>query len=62
VDDNEFDGERTNAVSGYWQFYPSEFSKIVAKFERVSPTSFQAFNRFILQATFALGPHRPHPF
>jgi hypothetical protein len=28
----------------------------------VSPTSFQAFNRFILQATFALGPHRPHPF
>jgi hypothetical protein len=62
VDDNEFDGERTNAVSGYWQFYPSEFSKIVAKFERVSPKSFQAFNRFILQATFALGPHRPHPF
>jgi hypothetical protein len=62
VDDNEFDGERTNAVSGYWQFYPSEFSKIAAKFERVSPTSFQAFNRFILQATFALGPHRPHPF
>lgn len=62
VDDSEFLGERTNAVSGYWQFYPSEFSKIVAKFERVSPQSFQAFNRFILQATFALGPHRPHPF
>jgi hypothetical protein len=62
VDDPEFLGERTNAVSGYWQFYPSEFSKIVAKLERVSPKSFQAFNRFILQATFALGPHRPHPF
>lgn len=62
VDDLEFDGERTNAVSGYWQFYPSEFSKIVAKFERVSPKSFEAFNRFILQATFALGPHKPHPF
>ena len=62
VDDPEFLGERTNAVSGYWQFYPSEFSKIVAKFERVSPKSFQAFNRFLLQATFALGPHRPHPF
>ena len=62
VDDIEFDGERTNAVSGYWQFYPSEFSKIVAKLERVSPKSFEAFNRFLLQATFALGPHRPHPF
>ena len=62
VDDIEFDGERTNAVSGYWQFNPSEFSKIVAKFERVSPKNFEAFNRFLLQATFALGPHRPHPF
>jgi hypothetical protein len=62
VDDPEFLGERTNAVSGYWQFYPSEFSKIVAKLERVSPQSFQSFNRFLLQATFALGPHRPHPF
>jgi hypothetical protein len=62
LEDPEFDGERTSAVSGYWQFYPSEFSKIVAKFERVSPRSFEAFNRFILQATFALGPHKPHPF
>jgi hypothetical protein len=62
VDDIEFDGERTNAFSGIWQFYPSEFSKIVAKFERVSPKNFEAFNRFVLQATFALGPHKPHPF
>lgn len=62
VDDIEFDGERTTAFSGLWQFYPSEFSKIVAKFERVSPKSFEAFNRFVVQATFALGPHKPHPF
>ena len=62
LEDPEFDGERTNAISGMWQFFPSEFSKIVAKFERVSPKSFEAFNRFILQATFALGPHKPHPF
>lgn len=62
VDDPEFGGERTNAFSGMWQFYPSEFSKIVAKFERVSPKSYEAFNRFLLQATFALGPHKPHPF
>jgi hypothetical protein len=62
IDDPEFNGERTSAISGYWQFYPSEFSKIVGKFERVSPTGLDAFNRIILQATFALGPHRPHPF
>lgn len=62
VDDPEFDGNRTTAVSGYWQFYPSEFSKIVGKFERVSPTGQPAFNRLVLQATFALGPHKPHPF
>lgn len=62
VDDPESDGSRTTAVSGYWQFYPSEFSKIVGKFERVSPTGQPAFNRLVLQATFALGPHKPHPF
>ena len=62
LDDPEFGGERTDAFSGYYQFYPSEFSKIVAKFERVNPTGIAAFNRFLLQATFALGPHRPHPF
>lgn len=62
LEDPEFDGERTTAFSGIWQFYPSEFSKIVVKFERVSPRSFEAFNRFVLQATFALGPHKPHPF
>jgi hypothetical protein len=62
VEDPEFDGERTTAVSAYYQFFPSEFSKLLGKFERVSPKSFGAFNRFILQATFALGPHKPHPF
>ena len=62
LDDPEFGGERTNAVSGYYQFYPSEFSKLVAKFERVNTSGQSAFNRFLIQATFALGPHRPHPF
>jgi hypothetical protein len=62
LEDPEFDGARTSAVSGYWIFYPSEFSKLVGMFERVNPTGFEAFNRLVLQATFALGPHRPHPF
>lgn len=62
LDDPEFDGASTKAMSAYYQFYPSEFSKIVAKFERVSPSGFESFNRFLVQATFALGPHKPHPF
>jgi hypothetical protein len=30
--------------------------------ERVSPKGQAAYTRIILQATFALGPHKPHPF
>jgi hypothetical protein len=63
VQDPEFDGGRTRAVSGYYQYFPSEFSKIVAGFERVMPPGgAAAINRIVLQAAFALGPHRPHPF
>jgi hypothetical protein len=62
LDDPEFGGVRTTGLSGYYQFYPSEFSKIIAKFERVSPSGLSAINRLVLQATFALGPHKPHPF
>jgi hypothetical protein len=62
LDDPEFGGDRTTAYSAYYQFFPSEFSKILGKFERVSPKGFESFNRFLIQATFALGPHKPHPF
>jgi hypothetical protein len=62
LDDPAFGGERTNAYSGYYEFFPSEFSKLLAKFERVNTSGQAAFNRFLIQATFALGPHRPHPF
>lgn len=63
LDDPEFGGARTEAASAYWQFYPSEFSKLMAAFERVRfPGGAGAANRILLQATFALGPHRPHPF
>ena len=60
------------AQSAYLEFFPSEFSKLTAMFERVRQNGAQlAFpdlgpsrsaNRLLLQATFALGPHRPHPF
>jgi len=50
------------AASLYYQFYPSEFSKLNAGFERLMPEDGEAVNRFLVQATFALGPHKPHPF
>jgi hypothetical protein len=55
-------GESTTAVSGYLEFFPSEFSKLMAGYERYSPAVGSATNRILLQATFALGPHKPHPF
>ncbi len=63
LQDPEADGATLNAASGYLQFFPSEFSKLVAGLERVAPGGgAEKVNRLILQATFALGPHKPHPF
>ncbi|HEV7837840.1 MAG TPA: hypothetical protein VGO75_07225, partial [Gemmatimonadaceae bacterium] len=65
VQDPEFAGGTTKAGSGYLEFFPSEFSKITAMYERyVAPAGNQRdrINRILLQATFALGPHKPHPF
>jgi hypothetical protein len=44
----------------YFQWFPSEFSKVVAGYERVSGSA--RVNRLLLQAAFSLGPHKPHPF
>jgi len=55
-------GSATNAASGYLEFFPSEFSKLLVGYERYSPAEGSATNRILLQATFALGPHKPHPF
>ena len=58
------DAERSlRATSGYLQFFPSEFSKLVLSFERqFGAGERRAVNRLVLQSTFAVGPHRPHPF
>jgi hypothetical protein len=65
-------GGSLNARSAYLEFFPSEFSKLMAMFEHTEQSGAQlAFpdlgpsrraNRILLQATFALGPHKPHPF
>jgi hypothetical protein len=61
-------GATLNAGSGYLQWFPSEFSKLMVGYERLMPgapagsAKPAATNRVLLQATFAIGPHKPHPF
>ncbi len=62
VQDPLADGRTLRAGSGYLEWFPSEFSKLVAAYERVAPSGAASINRILLQATFAVGPHRPHPF
>jgi hypothetical protein len=62
IEDPEALGANLTAASGYLQWFPSEFSKVNFGFERLMPTGLDATNRFLIQATFAIGPHRPHPF
>jgi hypothetical protein len=62
VQDPEADGEALRAASAYLEFFPSEFSKLMAAFERYEPGQGDGVNRILLQAVFALGPHKPHPF
>jgi hypothetical protein len=56
------DGRTLNAGSVYLEWFPSEFSKLVAGYEAVSPSGGTLVNRLLLQASFSLGPHKPHPF
>ena len=62
LEDPELGGETLTAGSGYLTWFPSEFSKLVLGFERTMPTGLGATNRFLVQASFAIGPHKPHPF
>lgn len=61
-------GHALEAWSGYLEFFPSEFSKLTAGVERVFQGGLESglpeekVTRVQLQATFALGPHKPHPF
>jgi hypothetical protein len=44
------------------KWLPTEFSQLRLAYERQSPSEGDALDRLIFQTTFALGPHRPHPF
>ena len=67
VQDPLADGRAFQAGSALLEFFPSEFSKLVAGYERteepgVDLTGTRRTNRLLLQAVFSLGPHKPHPF
>lgn len=62
LQDPDADGGTLNAASGYLEWFPSEFSKLLAMYERRSLAGASGENRILFQAAFALGPHRPHPF
>lgn len=44
------------------RYFPTEFSQFRAVYERQVPDGGDALDRLLFQATFALGPHRPHAF
>ena len=62
VQDPDDDGRTFTAGSGYLEWFPSEFSKLVAGYERRDVPVNAGKDRVLLQASFALGPHKPHPF
>ncbi len=68
VEDAFADTATLHAGSGYLEWFPSEFSKLMVGYERLKPgtaallPTLSATNRFLVQASFALGPHKPHPF
>lgn len=62
IQDPTAGGRTLTAGSGYLEWFPSEFSKFVAGYERLNPATGDGVNRILFQASFALGPHKPHPF
>jgi hypothetical protein len=62
VQNPENDGRTLTAGSVYLEWYPSEFSKLAAGYEALKNSGNDLVNRLLIQATFSLGPHKPHPF
>ncbi|HEY0997818.1 MAG TPA: hypothetical protein VGD77_17645 [Gemmatimonadaceae bacterium] len=62
LQDPEAGGDALRAGSLYLEFFPSEFSKLVAGYEAFKPAGTAVTHRLLVQAMFSLGPHKPHPF
>lgn len=44
------------------RYFPTEFSQLRLAYERQAPEHGESVDRILFQTTFALGPHRPHPY
>lgn len=53
---------RLMAGSAVLEWYPNEFSKFLATYERRKTAALAGEDRILLQASFALGSHHPHAF
>lgn len=64
IEGDEVDGGWLKSGSGYFTFFPSEFSRIKLSAERLfgSAAPVEGKWRAVIQTTFAVGPHRPHAF
>ena len=62
VQNPENDGRTLTAGSVYLEWFPSEFSKLNFAYEGMKNSGANLLNRLLVQATFSLGPHKPHPF
>ena len=55
LQDEQNEGRTLRAGSVYLEWFPSEFSKLVAGYEAMSPAGGTVTNRLLLQAAFSLG-------
>jgi hypothetical protein len=63
LQDPQLGGSTLQATSADLEFFPSEFSKLLVGYEhRFADVDLPAPDRILLQASFSLGPHKPHPF
>ncbi|MCY7378554.1 MAG: hypothetical protein LH467_04345 [Gemmatimonadaceae bacterium] len=62
VQNPETNGRTLNAGSVYLEWFPSEFTKLMAGYEGLKSADATLSNRLLLQAVFSMGPHKPHPF
>lgn len=62
VQDPELGGRTLQAGSVYFEWFPSEFTKLLGGYELTKPDGSEHVNRLLVQAVFSLGPHKPHPF
>lgn len=62
VEPIEAEGPNLQAGQAILRLFPTEFSQIRLTYERQVPEEGDAIDRLLFQTTFALGPHRPHPY